>query len=245
MTDTIVTAPLLDITDLQKSFASPEGERTMIVDLARFGVAPGEHVAIRGASGSGKTTFLNLIAGILQADRGRIMLDGQEMTALSESGRDRLRAKTIGYVFQNFNLLQGYTALENVMLGMLFGSRVDAVRARNLLERVGLSHRVDYRPSQLSIGQQQRVAVARALANRPKLVLADEPTGNLDQRHAGEALALIREICQEGGAALLLVSHDPAILGLFPRSEDLADLNRAAAAHATEVPAVAAIGGTH
>ena len=232
MTDT--AAPqLLEITDLQKSFASPEGERTMIVDVSRFQVAPGEQVAIRGASGSGKTTFLNLIAGILQADRGRIQLDGQDMTALPESGRDRLRARTIGYVFQNFNLLQGYTALENVMLGMLFGGRVDTSRARSLLERVGLSHRMEYRPSQLSIGQQQRVAVARALANRPKLVLADEPTGNLDQRHAGEALALIREVCQESGAALVLVSHDPAILALFPRSEDLADLNHASAAHAT------------
>jgi len=233
-----MTQALLDITDLQKSFASPEGERTLIVDIARFTVDPGEQVAIRGASGSGKTTFLNLIAGILQADRGRIVLDGQEMTALPESGRDRVRARTIGYVFQNFNLLQGYTALENVMLGMLFGGRVDVTRARGLLERVGLSHRMDYRPSQLSIGQQQRVAVARALANQPKMVLADEPTGNLDLRHSGEALALIREVCRESGAALLLVSHDPAILSQFPRSEDLADLNHAAAAHAT-----ATIGG--
>ncbi len=225
-------AVLLDVTDLKKSFASPDGERMLIVDVPRFALAAGEQVAVRGASGSGKTTFLNLVAGILQADRGTIVLDGHTVTAMSESGRDRLRARTLGYVFQNFNLLQGYTALENVMLGMLFGVGVDATRARGLLERVGLSHRVDYRPSQLSIGQQQRVAVARALANRPKLVLADEPTGNLDQRHAGEALALIREVCRESGAALLLVSHDPAILASFDRSEDLAELNHAAAAHA-------------
>lgn len=224
---------LLDVTDLTRSFTAPDGERTLIVDVPRFTLDAGEQVAVRGASGSGKTTFLNLIAGILQADTGTIMLDGQSMTSLSESGRDRLRSKTIGYVFQNFNLLQGYTALENVMLGMLFGPGVDAAHARALLERVGLSHRVDYRPAQLSIGQQQRVAVARALANRPKLVLADEPTGNLDQRHAGEALALIREVCRENGAALLLVSHDPAVLSAFERSEDLGDLNRAAAAHAT------------
>jgi len=237
----VTTARLLDVTDLQKSFASPEGEKTLIVDVPRFQLADGEQAAVRGASGSGKTTFLNLIAGILQADQGSIMVAGQEMTKLSESGRDRLRSKTIGYVFQNFNLLQGYTALENVMLGMLFGPGVDKARARNLLERVGLLHRMTYRPSQLSIGQQQRVAVARALANRPKLVLADEPTGNLDQRHAGEALELIRETCRENGAALLLVSHDPAVLALFDRSEDLADLNRAAAAHA---PASAAGGPT-
>ncbi len=228
----MTTTPLLDVTGLQKSFLSPEGESTLIVDVPRFQLAQGEQVAVRGASGSGKTTFLNLIAGILQADKGTIVLAGHTMTALSESGRDRVRAKTIGYVFQNFNLLQGYTAIENVMLGMLFGSGVDRARAQQLLERVGLSHRVTYRPSQLSIGQQQRVAVARALANRPKLVLADEPTGNLDQRHAGEALELIREACRENGAALLLVSHDPAVLALFDRSEDLADLNQAAAAHA-------------
>jgi len=234
----VTDVPLLDVTNLQKSFVSPDGDRTMIVDVPSFQLADGEQVAVRGASGSGKTTFLNLIAGILQADTGKIVVAGQEMTALSESGRDRARARTIGYVFQNFNLLQGYTALENVMLGMLFGVGVDAKHARNLLERVGLSHRVNYRPSQLSIGQQQRVAVARALANHPKLVLADEPTGNLDLRHAGEALALIREVCRENGAALLLVSHDPGILAMFDRSEDLGDLNRAAAAHA-----LAATGG--
>ena len=232
----MTTAPLVDVIDLQKSFTSPEGEKTLIVDVPRFQIAPGEQVAVRGASGSGKTTFLNLIAGILQADRGSVTVAGKEMTKLPESGRDRHRAQTIGYVFQNFNLLQGYTALENVMLGMMFGPGVDKARARQLLERVGLSHRMTYRPSQLSIGQQQRVAVARALANRPKLVLADEPTGNLDQRHAGEALELIRETCRESGAALLLVSHDPAVLALFDRAEDLADLNRAAAAHAA-IPA--------
>jgi ABC-type lipoprotein export system ATPase subunit len=227
---------LLDIQNLVKSFVSPDGERTTIVDVPAFGLTAEEHVAIRGASGSGKTTFLNLIAGILQADSGRIALDGHEVTRLRESGRDRLRATTIGYVFQNFNLLQGYTALENVLLGMLFGPGVDLKHARHLLDRVGLSHRLNYRPSQLSIGQQQRVAVARSLANRPKLVLADEPTGNLDQRHASEALALIREVCMENRAALLLVTHDPHVLAAFSRVEDLGLLNRASAAHAASQP---------
>jgi putative ABC transport system ATP-binding protein len=227
-----VSAPLLEITDLVKAFTAPDGEQTTIVDIRSFTLDSQDQVAIRGASGSGKTTFLNLIAGILQADKGRIVLDGQELTKLSESGRDRLRARTIGYVFQNFNLLQGYTALENVLLGMMFGSGVDAKHARHLMERVGLGNRMNYRPSQLSIGQQQRVAVARALANRPKLVLADEPTGNLDQRHASEALTLIREVCRENSAALLLVSHDPAMREAFTRVEDLGTLNRAAAAHA-------------
>jgi ABC-type lipoprotein export system ATPase subunit len=224
--------PVLAVTDLHKGFRTPDGDRTVIIDIPTFLIHEGEQVALRGASGSGKTTFLNLIAGLLQADRGRIILAGHEMTALSESARDRVRARALGYVFQSFNLLQGYTALENVMLGMLFGPGVDREYATSLLERVGLGHRLHYRPSQLSIGQQQRVAVARALANRPKLVLADEPTGNLDQRHAGEALALIREVCRERNAALMLVSHDSGALSAFDRVDDLAVLNRAADAHA-------------
>jgi putative ABC transport system ATP-binding protein len=221
-----VNGCLLEVRSLVKSFRDPDGQPAVTVDVDRFEMAAGEHVAIRGVSGSGKTTFLNLVAGILQPDAGHILIDGTDLTALSESGRDRVRARTIGYVFQNFNLLQGYSALENVMLGMLFGVGVDAPRARTLLDRVGLSHRLHHRPRQLSIGQQQRVAVARALANRPKLVLADEPTGNLDQFHAAEALHLMRDACEESGAALLLVSHDPAILRAFPRVDDLSVLNR-------------------
>jgi putative ABC transport system ATP-binding protein len=149
------------------------------------------------------------------------------MHALSESRRDLVRANHIGYVFQTFNLLQGYTALENVELGMMFGKGVDKVYAQSLLERVGLGERLHYRPKQLSVGQQQRVAVARALANHPELVLADEPTGNLDPVHAAESLRMIREICTEQGAALLLVSHDHSILQTFGRIQSLAEINKA------------------
>jgi putative ABC transport system ATP-binding protein len=150
------------------------------------------------------------------------------MTALSEPRRDRLRAEKLGYIFQTFNLLQGYTVLENVVLGMSFGPRgADRAHAREVLERVGLGHRLDHFPRQLSTGQQQRVAVARALANRPKLVLADEPTGNLDRRHAREALALIREVCREQGAALLFVSHDEEGLAQFETRHDFATVNQA------------------
>jgi putative ABC transport system ATP-binding protein len=147
------------------------------------------------------------------------------MTKLSEAGRDRLRAQSIGYVFQTFNLLQGYTALENVLLGMMFGKGTDTARAQATLDRVGLTSRMGYRPRQLSVGQQQRVALARALANHPKLVLADEPTGNLDPHHAREALALVRDICRENGAALLLVSHDEGVLAQFERAVDFRDIN--------------------
>jgi len=179
---------LLDIRDLRKSYESPEGDCVLVIDVPRFEMAPGELVALQGSSGSGKTTFLNLIAGILKADSGRIVVEGTEVTALSEGRRDEYRARTISYVFQTFNLLQGYTAIENVLLGMMFGPGPDLAFAKTLLTRVGLSDRMTYRPSQLSVGQQQRVALARALANRPRLILADEPTGNLDHVRAAEAL---------------------------------------------------------
>jgi len=219
---------MLAVTDLKKSFVSPEGERVDIVDVASFELAAGAQVALRGESGSGKTTFLNLIAGILAPDSGRVVIDGEEMTALTEPRRDRLRAAKLGYIFQTFNLLQGYTVMENVVLGMSFSPRgADRAHARQILERVGLGHRLDHFPGQLSSGQQQRVAVARALANRPKLVLADEPTGNLDWKHARESLGLIGEVCREHGAALLLVSHDESVLSLFDLRQDFLDLNRA------------------
>lgn len=224
--------PLLEITELKKAFIAPDGARQLVVDIPAFSLEAKEQVALSGESGSGKTTFLNLIAGILKPDSGSIRLAGEELSALSEPGRDRLRAANIGYIFQTFNLLQGYTCLENVLLGMSFGPGVDREFARTLLGRVGLAERLNHRPRQLSTGQQQRVAVARALANRPKLVLADEPTGNLDSRNAREALQLIRQACAENGAALLLVSHDREVLRQFEPVRELHQLNRAAVTHA-------------
>src|SRR5688500_5983088 len=225
---------MLAVADLKKSFLSPEGQRVEIVYVPSLAIAAGEQVALRGESGSGKTTFLNLIAGILAADSGRVTIDGSEMTALSEPQRDRLRADKLGYIFQTFHLLQGYTVIENVVLGMSFGPRgADRAHAREVLTRVGLSHRLDHFPRQLSTGQQQRVAVARALANRPKLVLADEPTGNLDRKHARESLALIREVCREQQAALLLVSHDELALAEFEGVRDFAEINAAASSALT------------
>ena len=218
---------VLVVEGLLKRFRSPEGGSLVIVDVPQFSVPEGRQIALRGASGSGKTTFLNLIAGILRPDAGRIAVASTEISALSESARDTVRARAMGYVFQTFNLLQGYTALENVLLGMMFGRGPDAAFARQLLDRVGLKDRLRYRPNQLSVGQQQRVALARALANRPRLVLADEPTGSLDPHHAREALGLLRELCAESGAALLLVSHDPGVLAQFDGVQDFAALNRA------------------
>lgn len=218
--------PVLEVTGLRKSFRSPDGESKLVVSVDSFAMPAGMQVGMRGVSGSGKTTFLNLISGIVKADAGSIRIDGTELTSLGESKRDRLRATTLGCVYQSFNLLQGYTCLENVLLAMSFGAGRDRAFATSLLQRVGLSHRLDYSPRQLSVGQQQRVAVARALSNRPRLVLADEPTGNLDPVNAGETLTLLRETCAEQGAALLLVSHDPDILGRFDRTEEFGLLNR-------------------
>ena len=219
--------PVLSLKQLLKSYEQPDGVSVDVVRVDTFAMESGQQVALRGTSGSGKTTFLNLIAGILAADAGSIEIDGQDMAALPESRRDRLRAGSMGYIFQTFNLLQGYTALDNVVLGMAFGpGGADRAHARELLERVGLGGRLHHRPRQLSTGQQQRVAVARALANRPKLVLADEPTGNLDPRNSREALQLIREVCRENGAALLLVSHDEEVLAQFEDVRDFASLNQ-------------------
>jgi len=220
--------PVLHLEQLTRSFRAPDGTTTPVIDITSFTLAAGEQAALRGASGSGKTTLLHLIAGILTPDRGTVVVDGRDMAALPEAARDQWRAATIGYVFQTFNLLQGYSALENVLLGMTFGRGADRARATAMLERVGLADRLDYRPRQLSVGQQQRVAVARALAGRPRLVLADEPTGNLDPRQAAAAIDLIRAVCADAGAALLLVSHDPAVLARFDRVEALDAINRAA-----------------
>jgi putative ABC transport system ATP-binding protein len=220
--------PLLEILGLKKGYPRPSGPALPVVDIPQFSLGEGQTACLRGKSGCGKTTFLNLIAGILRPDEGRVSLQGQDLARLPESRRDRLRGQKIGYLFQSFNLLQGYTALENVEMAMRLGRGLDKGRARAMLERVGLAERLDHKPSQLSVGQQQRVALARALANQPCLVLADEPTGNLDPEAAEVALRLLKQVCAETKAALLLVSHDPRALSAFSEVMDLERLNRAA-----------------
>jgi putative ABC transport system ATP-binding protein len=219
--------PLLEISGLKKSFLAPDGASHVVIDVPEFSLAEKAQVALSGESGLGKTTFLHLIAGILKPDAGSIRLAGRDVSSLGEADRDRLRALTLGYIFQTFNLLPAFTCLENVLLGMSFGPGADRPFAEALLRRVGLGDRLGHYPRQLSTGQQQRVAVARALANRPKLVLADEPTGNLDHANGRAALKLIREACAENGAALLLVSHDREVLGQFETVLELAKINRA------------------
>jgi putative ABC transport system ATP-binding protein len=222
---------MLEIVDLKKSYVDPDGNRISIIDMPRLSISEGEQVVLRGESGGGKTTLLHLISGIVGADSGSIKLDGMELTKFSETGRDRIRAAKMGYVFQTFNLLPAFTALENVKLGMTFArKKMNLERAKELIERVGLSDRMHYLPSQMSVGQQQRVAVARALANKPRLLLADEPTANVDPANQDRIMELIQEVCREDNVAILMVTHSDEISSRFGRVERLEQLNRPKAA---------------
>lgn len=213
---------MLTLKDLKKSFQEPGGDCLPILDVPAFHLDPGEQAALVGRSGSGKTTLLHIIAGISTPDSGKVIVDGRDIARLPEPLRDRVRAEKIGYVFQTFNLLPGFTAIENVMLGMSFAQgKRDEGRARNLLERVGLGHRLKHKPTTLSVGEQQRVAVARSLANRPKLLLADEPTASVDAKHQQNIIDLIRSTCREDGVSLLLVTHATEIASQFDRVDHL------------------------
>jgi putative ABC transport system ATP-binding protein len=219
---------MLRLEGTKKSFRQPNGERLMILDLPRFEVAAGEQAALIGDSGCGKTTLLHVIAGIVRPDAGRIFLNGVELSKFSEAGRDAIRADNIGYIFQTFNLLPAFSALENVKLGMAFARKsVEHARAKRLLERVGLGHRLHNKPRALSVGEQQRVAVARALANRPSLILADEPTANVDARNQQQIINLIRQTCSEENVALILVTHSIDVSQQFTRIDRLPEINLA------------------
>ena len=220
---------MLLLENVRKTYVEPNGQLLPILDIPRFAVAAGEQMVLIGRSGGGKTTLLHIIAGISRPDSGSVIIDGIDIARKKEeSAVDRIRADKLGYVFQTFNLLSAFTALENVMLGMTFASgRQDPARARRLLERVGLSHRSSHKPKAMSVGEQQRVAVARALVNRPRILLADEPTANIDPRNQQSIIDLIRETCLEEKIALVMVTHSVEIAGQFPRVDRLDDMNRA------------------
>jgi putative ABC transport system ATP-binding protein len=221
---------MLQISKLKKGFTQADGAKTPILDVASYELAAGEQAILIGPSGCGKTTLLHVIAGIVRADSGSVRLDRIEITRLSEAARDRVRADKVGYVFQTFNLLPAFTALENVVLGMTFASgRHLQSRARELLDRVGLGHRLHSRPTTMSVGDQQRVAVARALVNRPKLLLADEPTANVDPKNQQQIVDLLRATCEEEGVAMLLVTHSMEVANQFDRVDKLVELNRVVA----------------
>jgi putative ABC transport system ATP-binding protein len=221
---------MLLLRDVKKSFVEPDGSPLPILDIEDFHVAPGEQMVLVGKSGCGKTTLLHVIAGITRPEEGKVRINDWDITLMPEAECDRFRAEHIGYVFQTFNLLRGFSALENVMLAMRFAApaQVDRARAVRLLDRVGLSHRMTHKPTQLSVGEQQRVAVARALANRPKLLLADEPTANVDSGHQQQILDLLRETCREENVSLVLVTHSPLVAEQFQRVERLEEFNKVA-----------------
>jgi putative ABC transport system ATP-binding protein len=216
---------VLSLRNLRKSYREADGNLLEVIRLREFVLGPGEQTALVGHSGSGKSTLLNLIAGILLPDEGEILVNGTDPTKLGEAARDRFRAANIGYVFQSFNLLQGFTALENVLLGQMFGNgNGGADRAAQLLKSVGLEHRLHHKPRALSVGEQQRVAIARALVNAPPLVLADEPTGSLDSKNGAAVLELLRQICADGKHTLLLVTHEPDVMSSFQKVVRLEEL---------------------
>ncbi len=218
----------LELKNVRKSYSLPDGSRLPILGISSFELKSGEQVALIGSSGGGKTTLLNSIAGITTIDEGAIRVDGTDITKLNEPTRDRFRAQRIGIVFQTFHLLPAFTALENVLLGMSFSGRANRTRAKELLDRVGLGQRLNHRPSMLSVGEQQRVAVARSLANSPKLMLADEPTASVDQANQSKILELIRDACRENKISLLLVTHAPEVAAAFDRVETLSHFNQPA-----------------
>jgi len=219
------TAPAIRVVNLTRTFEM--GETTVeALRGVNLTVGQGEFVALVGPSGSGKSTVLNLIGGLDRPNEGQIWLDGLELTAQDERGLTAHRRRRVGFVFQSFNLLPRLTALENVALPLMFGGvpeRERLARARTLLEQVGLGGRLSHRPTQLSGGEQQRVAIARALVAEPLLLLADEPTGNLDTCTGGEIMGLLKTLNARRGLTLLVVTHDPEVAAFADRLVRLRD----------------------
>ncbi len=202
---------IIKASGLGKQVTTGSSELTILSGVS-FEVRSGEAVAIVGVSGSGKSTLLGLLAGLDTPSSGTVRIDGHELSALDEDGRAGLRGRMVGFVFQSFQLLPAMTALENVMLPLeLAGAENAEAAAREMLGRVGLGERLHHYPKQLSGGEQQRVAIARAFVARPKLLLADEPTGNLDAATGAQVIDLLFELNRESGATLLLVTHDEAL----------------------------------
>ncbi|MGD2104169.1 MAG: ABC transporter ATP-binding protein [Anaerolineae bacterium] len=218
-------ASLILAEDLHRDFQM--GHTTVhALDGVGISVAEGEFLSVIGPSGSGKSTLLNLIGGLDRPTAGRIRVADRDITALDENGLAEYRRKQVGFVFQSFNLLATMTALQNVAFPMFF-ARVPPTRrqerAQHLLDAVGLAERMDHRPTELSGGEQQRVAIARALANDPAIILADEPTGNLDSHTGAEVMEVLERLNREQGRTIVVVSHDPTVMDFVRRSIHLLD----------------------
>jgi putative ABC transport system ATP-binding protein len=209
--------------DLTKEYRSGDHQLVVLRDVS-FTIPQGAFVAIVGPSGSGKTTLLGLLAGLDTASRGQVLFDGDDLTAMDEDERARLRGEKVGFVFQSFQLISTLTAVENVQVPLeLRGEDGAADRARELLARVGLADRLDHFPTQLSGGEQQRVAIARAFANSPRVLFADEPTGNLDSDTGGRIVELLEALNRESGSTIVLVTHDATLASRAQRIIRLSD----------------------
>jgi putative ABC transport system ATP-binding protein len=209
--------------DLTKEYRSGDAVLRAL-DSVSFEIPQGAYVAIVGASGSGKTTLLGLLAGLDTPTHGTVLIDGVDLSPLSEDARARLRGEKVGFVFQSFQLIPTLTALENVAVPLeLRGDPEATARARDVLDRVGLAARANHFPGQLSGGEQQRVAIARAFANRPRVLFADEPTGNLDATTGARVIELLEALNRESGSTVVIVSHDPALAARAGRIIRLGD----------------------
>lgn len=215
----------ITLENLTQVYRSPSGEPRPVLDIPAWHIGSGQHVLLRGVSGSGKTSLFNIMTGLLKPTGGRVLYDDLPLYSLPEAARDRFRAVNIGYIFQSHFLLSTLTAVQNVEMPMAFARGIPAAerrkRSRELLDRLGLADHFNDYPQQLSTGQRMRVAVARALANRPHAVFADEPTAALDADSAVQVMDLIRETCTASGAILLVASHDPALASYFSHYADL------------------------
>ncbi|HMM21770.1 MAG TPA: ABC transporter ATP-binding protein [Selenomonadales bacterium] len=216
---------MLTIQKLIKEYRHPNGETIIAADIRELSVGQGEQLALAGPSGCGKTTLLHLIAGLASPTSGEIRWDGERIDSWPERKRDAWRAGNVGYIFQSFNLLPGLDVTENILVAAALGGRKpDAGQHRwtdEMLARVGLAERARHRPSRLSMGEQQRVAVIRALINSPRLILADEPTASLDRDNAAIILELLQALCREKGSMLILASHDRDVTARFERLHEL------------------------
>lgn len=216
---------MLELSNVVKHYPSAAGETVRAVDGVSLKVAEGEMVALYGPSGSGKTTLLLMIATLLEPTTGKIAIGGRDIGAMSAREASHLRLSELGFIRQRFDLLPGVSALDNAVLKLLRAKRWRAAQreVRPLLERLGLGERLHHRSETLSMGERQRVMIARALSTKPKLLLADEPTGSLDSRRGREVLELLRELCREQGVATVLVSHDPVASHYADRAYSLHD----------------------
>ena len=213
--------------NVRKAYREPNGNRLPVLGIERYAMEQGEQAALVGSSGGGKTTLLNVISGILAPDSGQVVVDGKDIAKLPEVVRDRFRAAKIGFVFQTFNLLPAFTALENVLLGMSFSGRgVDREFAVTLLDRVGLRNRMNHSPQRMSVGEQQRVSVARSSAHKPALLLAAEPTPHVDPGNQDLILNPIKDTCKENDVTLLMVTHAMEVANTFTRIDKLSDFNK-------------------